>query len=130
VNNVVYRWRPVGADVYLTTADGARGLARIIKTSGLITLELTVSTFVHDFWKASLKHFSMRSTTRCTWGSWSHALSPRLFSNLAATWTKCPLAIKNSGRLSTHSPVLHTRILLPNLGLFAPLPFPLYYTPL
>jgi hypothetical protein len=47
VNNVVYRWRPVGLDIYLTTNDGARGLARITTSSGLITLELTVSAFVH-----------------------------------------------------------------------------------
>jgi hypothetical protein len=61
VNNVLYRWMPFGNDVYvgfklsglyprrsyvycqLTTADGSRGLGRITKTTGIVTLELTVS---------------------------------------------------------------------------------------
>jgi hypothetical protein len=45
VNNATYRWVPYGEEVYLIHAESSRAMGRVTKSTGLVTISITVSTF-------------------------------------------------------------------------------------
>jgi hypothetical protein len=45
VNNTTYRWVPYGEEVYLIHAESSRAMGRVTKSTGLVTISITVSTF-------------------------------------------------------------------------------------
>jgi hypothetical protein len=44
VNNATYRWVPYGEEVYLIHAESSRAMGRVTKSTGLVTISITVST--------------------------------------------------------------------------------------